>query len=137
VAPARTAGLIDYLQRIDVACSTARAMEDWARIGWEAVEDCFNDGLSYVELRFSPWFIHAQTGLDPIGVIMATFAKAHDAGLRVTIHAGEAAGPVTGDPRQHPAGAGVNEAAGIPLQGAHPVGDAPVSHVQWRRVRVG
>ncbi|MFE4369639.1 adenosine deaminase [Streptomyces sp. NPDC056835] len=157
VAPVRTAGLLDYLERIDVACSTARAVEDWSLIAQQAVQDCFDEGLDYAEIRFSPWFIHTQTGLDPaevidaitdaardasallnlpvafIGIIVRdlgpdtamrqmntilsrsgrfcgvdlagdeagyppalftpAFARAHDAGLRVTAHAGEAAGP--------------------------------------------
>ncbi|MEU5973803.1 adenosine deaminase [Streptomyces sp. NPDC047315] len=155
--PSATTGLLDYLRHIDVACSTARALEDWALISRQAVEDCFNDGLDYVELRFSPWFIHTQTGLDPVDVIdvvseaigrasadfglpvgligilvrdlgpgsagrqmdsilsrahhfcgvdlagdeagyppdlfAPAFARARDAGLHVTIHGGEAAGP--------------------------------------------
>ncbi|MFF3460679.1 adenosine deaminase [Streptomyces sp. NPDC002730] len=153
----RTAGLLDYLRHIDVACSTARALDDWSLITRQAIEDCFNDGLDYVEFRFSPWFIHTQTGLDPIDVIdvvsesagkasadfrlpvgligilvrdlgpdsasrqmdsilsrgnhfcgvdlagdeagyppelfAPAFARAREAGLHVTIHAGEAAGP--------------------------------------------
>jgi adenosine deaminase len=41
------------------------------RIAYESVEDARWEGLDYVELRFSPWFMAEAHGLDPTGVVAA------------------------------------------------------------------
>lgn len=41
------------------------------RVAYENVEDAFGEGLDYVELRFSPWFMAEPHGLDPMGVVEA------------------------------------------------------------------
>lgn len=127
------------------------------RVAYENVEDVKHEGLDYVELRFSPWFMAEANGLDPAGVAEAVvdgvaagqrefgvranligiisrtygpgtakqeldallgqsrhitaldlagdeanypaewftghFRRARDAGWRITVHAGESAGP--------------------------------------------
>ena len=157
VADESVDSLRSYLTFIDRAAAYLTTLEDWREAGKNAVEDAFNDGLDYVELRYSPWFITSQTGLDagavteaindgitsasrayqlPVGQIAIVvrdlgadsaqeqmntilshadvwcgvdmagnedgialgefapaFARARDAGMHVTIHAGEAGGP--------------------------------------------
>ncbi|MFT0846634.1 adenosine deaminase [Actinomycetaceae bacterium L2_0104] len=157
VAPETVDSLRSYLTYIDNAAAYLRSLEDWRVAGDNAVQDAFDGGLDYVELRFSPWFISSQTGLDPNAVVEAiddgiiagslrtglpvgkiaivvrdlgadsahkqmdtilaspdvwcavdmagneqgfaledfapAFARARDAGMHVTIHAGEAGGP--------------------------------------------
>jgi adenosine deaminase len=44
------------------------------RIAYENVEDACKDGIDYVELRFSPWFMAEAHGLDPTGVVEAVIA---------------------------------------------------------------
>lgn len=127
------------------------------RVAYENVQDAYFEGLDYVELRFSPWFMAEANDLDPIEVVEAVcdgveagrsefnlrvnligilsrtygeqatwvelqalltqrdnlvgldlagdekrypaesfvdhFRAARDAGLKVTVHAGESAGP--------------------------------------------
>lgn len=41
------------------------------RVAYENVEDAYNQGLDYIELRFSPWFMAEAHGLDPSGVVEA------------------------------------------------------------------
>ncbi len=41
------------------------------RIAYEAVQDAWREGLDYVELRFSPWFMAETHHLDPAGVVEA------------------------------------------------------------------
>ncbi|MBN2055571.1 adenosine deaminase [bacterium] len=41
------------------------------RVAYENVEDAMREGLDYVELRFSPWFMAERNQLDPVGVVEA------------------------------------------------------------------
>lgn len=149
-------GLMAFLQKFQWSVGVLSDTDACRRIAYENVEDARNEGLDYVELRFSPWFMAMAHGLDPravteaviqgvnegraafgvkaelIGILSRTFgedicwkeldallacrsdliaidlagdeagfpaklfkkhfAKVRDAGLHVTIHAGEAAG---------------------------------------------
>jgi len=157
VAGREQTGLLPYLDKVDLAIGVLTSLDDWHRAAGEAIDDAFDDGLDYLELRYCPGIIAHETGLAaeavidavsdavaersvkrglPVGLIgivvrhlgadsaeqqMSTllsreesfcavdlagdeanypaqlfaeaFARARDAGLHVTIHAGEAAGP--------------------------------------------
>jgi adenosine deaminase len=41
------------------------------RVAYENVQDAAREGIDYVELRFSPWFMAEAHGLDPAGVVEA------------------------------------------------------------------
>ena len=47
------------------------------RIAFENVEDAKKDGIDYIELRFSPWFMAEAHGLDPAGVVEAVVEGIH------------------------------------------------------------
>jgi adenosine deaminase len=59
------------------------------RVAYENVEDAQREGLDYVELRFSPWFMAEAHGLDPAGVVDAVvdgvLTAARDLGQRVNL----------------------------------------------------
>ncbi|MCJ7623521.1 MAG: adenosine deaminase [Anaerolineaceae bacterium] len=59
------------------------------RIAYENVEDAKNEGIDYIELRFSPWFMADANGLDPYGVTEAVIQGIHEGvdsfGVKVNI----------------------------------------------------
>ena len=55
----------EWLTRILVDYDACR------RIAYENIEDAMNEGIDYVELRFSPFFMAEANGLDPQGVVEA------------------------------------------------------------------
>jgi len=55
----------EWLMRVMVDYDAVR------QIAYENVEDAKNEGLDYIELRFSPWFMSEKNQLDPAGVVEA------------------------------------------------------------------
>jgi adenosine deaminase len=59
------------------------------RVAYENLEDGRAEGLDYVELRFSPWFMAEAHGLDPAGVVEAVCdgiaAGQRETGLRANL----------------------------------------------------
>jgi len=67
-------------------------MVDYAacrRIAYENVIDAHNEGLDYVELRFSPWFMAETHALEPASVVAAVVEGAevasHESRMRVNL----------------------------------------------------
>lgn len=149
-------GLMAFLEKFRWSVGVLADLAACRRIAYENVEDAKREGLDYVELRFSPWFMAQAHGLDvpavvgavvegaaegerdfgvrtrligilsrtfgadiawqeleallayrgdliaidlagdeagfPAGLFRKHFTRVRDAGLHVTIHAGEAAG---------------------------------------------
>lgn len=149
--------LLAFLSKLDWGVAVLKTLDDCKRIAFENVEDAFNAGLHYAELRFSPYYMAMKNNLivadvvaavidgvqsackvydikiNLIGILSRTFGvekcqveldallshkakliaidlagdeynfpgdlfvshfkQVRDAGLNVTIHAGEAAGP--------------------------------------------
>jgi adenosine deaminase len=54
-----------WMTEVLVDCDACR------RVAYENVEDAHLEGLDYVELRFSPWFMAEAHKLDPAGVVEA------------------------------------------------------------------
>ena len=150
-------GLMAFLDRFEHMTAVLVDADACRRVAYENVQDAAAEGIDYIELRYSPWFMAESHGMDPsevmeacadgiraaerdtgvsakiIGILSRTYGadicmneldailthrdhivgvdlagdeyrypahlfKAHfkrvrDAGLRVTIHAGEADGP--------------------------------------------
>lgn len=151
------ADLLAFLKKLDWGVAVLKSLDDCKRIAFENVEDAYNAGLDYAELRFSPYYMSMTHKLPIEGVVSAIvdgvaegikafdikinligilsrtfgvdkchielnsllahkndlvaidlagdefnfpgelfvehFNKVRDAGLNITIHAGEAAGP--------------------------------------------
>jgi len=64
-------GLMAFLEKFRWSVGVLSDLEACRRIAYENVEDASREGLEYVELRFSPWFMAMAHGLDPRGVVEA------------------------------------------------------------------
>ena len=54
--------LEEYLERFDITLSVLQTPESLIRTAFELSEDCWNDGVRYLEVRYSP-ILHTQKGM--------------------------------------------------------------------------
>lgn len=67
---ANTGNLVEFLKGFEHTCAVMQTKDGLERIAYEMMEDMFNDGVVYVETRFSPVF-HTSKGLYYDDVIKA------------------------------------------------------------------
>ncbi len=85
VAAEREEGLLPYLAKIENATALVRTLDDWRRVTAEAITDASSDGLTALELRFSPQFIATMTGLDADDVVDAISDAVSSTGLPIQV----------------------------------------------------
>jgi adenosine deaminase len=64
-------GIMAFISKFEWMTGVLVDYEACQRVGYENVEDARQEGLDYVELRFSPWFMAEPHELDPAGVVEA------------------------------------------------------------------
>ncbi|MBP1692791.1 MAG: add [Chloroflexi bacterium] len=64
-------GVMAFISRFHWLTAVLVDYEACRRIAYENVADAHREGLDYVELRFSPWFMAQANQLDPTGVVEA------------------------------------------------------------------
>lgn len=79
-------GLMAFIARFKYLVEVLVDADACRRVAYENVEDARDEGLDYVELRFSPWFMAERHGLDPAAVVEACIdgirAAERDTGVR-------------------------------------------------------
>lgn len=63
--------ILDFFKKFEWLTAAMVDYDACARIARENVEDAKNEGIDYIELRFSPWFMAESHHLDPAGVVEA------------------------------------------------------------------
>jgi adenosine deaminase len=87
--PGTTPGVMAFIAKFRWMTQVLVDYDACRRVAYENVEDARREGLDYVELRFSPWFMAETHALDPAGVTEAVVegvrAGARDHGQRVNL----------------------------------------------------
>lgn len=65
------ANLIDFLKKLDWGVNVLSSLDNCKRIAFENVEDVFNAGINYAELRFSPFYMAKAHNLSVTDVVAA------------------------------------------------------------------
>ncbi|MBT8050995.1 MAG: adenosine deaminase [Gammaproteobacteria bacterium] len=89
VIEGKGSGLMDFIGRFRYLTAILTDLDACRRVAYENVEDAAREGIDYVELRFSPWFMAEPNGLAPEGVVEAVadgiIAGERDFGVRAQI----------------------------------------------------
>jgi len=79
--------LMQFIAKFQWLVAVLATPEACRRMAYENVEIARDEGLDYVELRFSPWFMAERHGLDPAAVVEAVVdgarAGSRDTGVKV------------------------------------------------------
>jgi adenosine deaminase len=82
-------GLMAFLDRFEHMTAVLVNAEACRRVAYENVVDAKNEGIDYIELRYSPWFMAETHGMDPAEVMEACAdgirAAERDTGIRANI----------------------------------------------------
>lgn len=65
------AGVMDFIEKFKWMVGVLVDYDACRRIAFENVEDAAREGIDYIELRYSPWFMAEAHSLDPQGVVEA------------------------------------------------------------------
>lgn len=86
VVEGKAAGLMDFIGRFRYLTAILHDLDACRRVAYENVEDAQKEGIDYIELRFSPWFMGETHSLNPAGVVEAVAdgikAAERDTGVR-------------------------------------------------------
>ena len=86
VVEGKAKGLMDFIGRFRYLTAILHDLDACRRVAYENVEDAQREGIDYIELRFSPWFMSETHALDPAGVVEAVAdgirAAERDTGVR-------------------------------------------------------
>ena len=74
-------GVMAFLEKIEWLVTILVNYDACRRIAYENVEDLLREGIDYAELRFSPWFMAEEHGLNPSAVVEAV-VDGVEAGVR-------------------------------------------------------
>ncbi len=82
-------GLMAFIARFQYLSEVLVDADACRRVAYENVEDAQREGIDYIELRFSPWFMAERHGLDPAAVMEACAdgirAAERDTGVKANI----------------------------------------------------
>jgi adenosine deaminase len=82
-------GVMAFLAKFEWMTRVLVDYDACRRVAYENVEDALREGIDYVELRFSPWFMAEPNGLHPEGVVEAVTdgvaAGARDLDVKVNL----------------------------------------------------
>jgi len=86
VVEGRADSLMDFIGRFRYLTAILHDLDACRRVAYENVEDAEREGIDYIELRFSPWFMSETHDLDPAAVVDAVAdgikAAERDTGVR-------------------------------------------------------
>ena len=82
-------GLMAFIERFEHMTAVLVDLDACRRVAYENVEDAKREGIDYIELRYSPWFMAETHSMDPAAVMEACAdgirAAERDTGVRVNI----------------------------------------------------
>lgn len=73
--------LLAFLKKLDWGVAVLKTLDDVKRVAYENVEDAFNAGLHYAELRFSPYYMAMNHNL-PIADVVSAVVDGVQAGMK-------------------------------------------------------
>ncbi|MGD8580503.1 MAG: adenosine deaminase [Lysobacterales bacterium] len=86
VVEGKANGLMDFIGRFRWLTAILTDLDACRRVAYENVEDAAREGIDYIELRFSPWFMGESHQLEPAGIVEAVAdgirAAERDTGVR-------------------------------------------------------
>jgi len=71
--------ILDFFTKFEWLTKVMVDTDACRRIAYENVEDAYNEGIDYIELRFSPLFMAETHRLDPAGVVAAVVEGVQEA----------------------------------------------------------
>ncbi|MCJ7551941.1 MAG: adenosine deaminase, partial [Anaerolineae bacterium] len=82
-------GLMAFIEKIDLSVGVLADLDACRRIAYECVEDAAEEGLDYIEVRFSPRYMAGPNGLNAADVVAAvadgTEAAIRDCDIRANL----------------------------------------------------